>query len=194
MSKCNQPTMLTCERLFFKNDKAILTMNEGNIDDINPKELKLKQINFQFASFMLGAFILREKALEIGGFNDGIISLDFEFIARMLVSGKVYVSPLSTYGYGVKNNESTKSDMWEKMLISEYYICKSICNYRSIFLKPISKKVEDYSIANHIQDMSSPAKNIYGVELNPNRLYEWLGIKHGIEDSALLRLFRKFIT
>ena len=194
LSKCNHPAMLTCNRLFFKSDEAVLSMNEGNINDINPKELKLKHINFQFASFMLGAFINREKAIEIGGFNDGIISLDYEFIARMLVAGKVYVNPLYTYGYGVKNNESTKSDMWEKMLISEYYICRSICNYRSIFLRGIAKKVEDYSMANHIQDMSSPANNIYGVELDSNRVYEWLGIKKGIEDKILLRLFRKLLT
>ena len=194
LKKCKQPTMLTCERIFFKNEDAVLSMNEGSIKDINSKELKLKHINFQFASFMLGAFINREKAIEIGGFNDGIISLDYEFIARMIVAGRVYVNPLTTYGYGVKNNESTKSDMWEKMLISEYYICRSICNYRNIFLRCLAKKVEDYSIANHIQDMSSPARNIYGVELDFERICEWLGINYNDKGNIYMRVFRKILT
>lgn len=194
LKRCKQSTMLTCERTFFKNEDAILLMNEGNIKDIIPKELKLKRINFQFASFMLGAFINREKAIEIGGFNDGIISLDYEFIARMIVAGKVYVNPLTTYGYGVKNNESTKCDMWEKMLISEYYICRSICNYRNIFLRGIAKKIEDYSIANHIYDMSSPARNIYGVELDSQKVCRWLGINYSCKDSVFMRVMRKIMT
>ena len=194
LNKVEDADMITCERVIFRNNNAEIAINEGNLKYIIPQKLKLKKINFQFASFMLGALIKRDKAIEIGGFNDNIISLDYEFIARMVIAGNVYSCPLSIYGYGVKNNESTKSDMWEKMIISEYYICRSICDFRNILIRGIARKVEDFSIANHIEDMSSSENNIYGVEIDYQRMCSWLQINYKIKDSFWMRLFRKILV
>lgn len=185
--------MLTCNRVFFRNQNAKLSICKSDILNVNPGKLKLKDINFQFASFMLGALIDREKAISIGGFNDGIISLDYEFIARMLTRYDVYSSPLYTYGYGVKNNESTKSDMWEKMLISEYFLCKCISKRRGM-LSFLAQKVVDYSTAGHAYDMSHPSGNIYGVQLDPVRLCKWLGIDYSIRNKSIMRIYRKILT
>lgn len=183
--------MMVCDRVFMQGEDHHLRMCDGDLCQIKPQKGNVKELNFRFASFMLGAWIRRDKAVELGGFNDEIISLDYEFVAKMMLYHTVYSSSLRTYGYGVKENESMKDDMWEKMLISEFFIANSITGHRSFFIRHLLRGIENYSIACHAEDMSHPSKNIYGVEMDAKRLCRWLGVDYSLKDSLFWKTIMK---
>lgn len=191
LDRSKDADMIVCERIFMQNEEHQVTICEGDIDQVMPRKNDYREWNFRFGSFMLGAWIKREKAVELGGFDDEIISLDYEFLAKMAMHGTVYTCPLPIYGYGVKANESMKADMWEKMLISEFYICNSMIRHRNFLLRPILRKIEQYSIACHAEDMSHPSKNIYGVEMDAERLCSWLNVKYSLRNSLLWKTMMK---
>lgn len=183
--------MIICNRIFMLNGDHRVTMCEGDIDQVTPRKNDYREWNFRFGGFMLGAWINREKAVKLGGFDDGIISLDYEFLAKMALHGTVYTCPLPIYGYGVKANESMKADMWEKMLVSEFFITNSMIRHRNVFLRPILRKIEEYSLACHAEDMSHPSKNIYGVEMDARRLCGWLNVDYSVRNSLLRKTMMK---
>lgn len=191
LDRSKDADMIICSRNFMLNGDHQVTMCEGDIDRVAPRKNDYREWNFRFGGFMLGAWIKREKAVEIGGFDDGIISLDYEFLAKMALHGTVYTCPLATYGYGVKANESMKADMWEKMLVSEFFITNSMIRHRNVFLRPILRKIEEYSIACHAEDMSHPSKNIYGVEMDAGRLCRWLNVDYSVRNSLLRKTMMK---
>lgn len=191
IDRCPDADMMVCNRVFMQEDDHHVSMCDGDINHIKPYKNSIKELNFRFASFILGAWIRRDKAVRLGGFNDSIISLDYELLAKMVMHYNVYTCPLPIYGYGVKANESMKADMWEKMLISEYYICNSIIRHRNFLIRPVLRGIENYSIACHAEDMSHPSKNIFGVELDPDRLCSWIGVNYNKRNSLFWKTMMK---
>jgi len=191
LTKCPEAGMLACDRTFMMSPDAGVMIAEGDINTRTVRKHSYKEWNFRYGSFMLGAWIDRGKLIEQGGFFDGIISLDYHFVVKMAMNYGYYSSDLATYGYGIYSNESMKSDMWEKMLISEYYLCQSMIQHRASILRPILRRLEEYSMACHIEDMSHPSMNIYGVEIDVERICEWLGIRYEKKDSVALKTMMK---
>lgn len=186
--------MLLCRRLFVKeNVKGKVGIAIGAETEIRTEKITYTKWNFQFGGLMLGGLFKREYAIKLGGFNDCLIALDFEFIERMAFHYNVYEMQLQTYGYGIYANESMKSEMWEKMLIDEYLICRNIISKRNIFFQKTLYKIEDWSISKHAESMSRPYLNIYGVALNAEKVCAWLGVNYNIRKNDKYLILRKLV-
>lgn len=190
--KSNQAIdMLACHKVFLREGENTVHMALSREADIQVSYRSYAEWIFQYGSFMLGALIKRDKTIELGGFNGNIITLDFHFVEKMAYYYNYYEINLATYGYGLTANESLKSDMWEKMLVSEYYICRSAAKRRSRLFGPVLKKLVDFSMAKHAETMSKSYYNVFGVEIAPARLCQFLGIDYGLKDSYKCLAYRK---
>lgn len=139
-----------------------------------PNIIKQDYLNytFKFPGLLLGALLKREYILEMGGFQTiGVPSVeDRFFMARYSYYFNVYSTNISTYGYAWEMNASLNIEVWQDILVNEYYFNKQLCNIRKGVKKWILKKYNKIYIYRKAIQMSD-AKSVHnGKHINMHLL------------------------
>lgn len=105
---------------------------------------------------LLGAFFKRDKAIEIGGFEETSHIGDSVFVAKFSYYFGTYLYKQPLYGYRISmNQDSANNDMNYIRRVADYYLWLCIANRRNKFLKKLFRKNCQYNLQNRIREYNS---------------------------------------
>lgn len=153
---------LGCKNYSFSVEEDLISIKQENRARV--KKIHYTEYMYGLPISLLGAFFLKTRAVEMGGFDEVSYMQDYPFVAKYAYLFGTYIYTKNLYGYRISmNQDSANNDMNFVRRVADYYLWESIAKRRTVLLRKIFLKNCQYNLLNRISEYNKDNK--YGKQL-----------------------------